>query len=68
MSSIRVVLGLVASLNLEVELDMKIAFLHGDLDEKIYMQQPEGFEAVSLQVEKEFIWVKASSKIVIQEV
>ncbi|KAJ7009759.1 Retrovirus-related Pol polyprotein from transposon TNT 1-94 [Populus alba x Populus x berolinensis] len=46
MSSIRVVLGLAANLNLKVEqLDVKAAFLHGDLDEEIYMEQPEGFEA-----------------------
>jgi transposase InsO family protein len=45
MSSIRVVLGLAASLNLEIEqLDVKTAFLHGDLEEEIYMEQPEGFE------------------------
>ena len=45
MSSIRVVLGLAASLDLEVEqMDVKTAFLHGDLDEEIYMEQPEGFE------------------------
>ncbi|PKI49854.1 hypothetical protein CRG98_029765, partial [Punica granatum] len=44
MSSIRVVLALTASLNLKIEqLDVKIAFLHGDLEEEIYMEQPEGF-------------------------
>ena len=33
MCSIRVILGLVASMNLELEqLDVKTAFLHGDLD------------------------------------
>ncbi|GKC56778.1 putative RNA-directed DNA polymerase, partial [Tanacetum coccineum] len=45
MGSIRVVLGLAASLDLEVEqIDVKIAFLHGDLDKEIYMEQPEGFQ------------------------
>ena len=45
MPSIRVVLGLAASLDLEIEqLDVKTAFLHGDLEEEIYMEQPEGFE------------------------
>ncbi|CAL9003905.1 unnamed protein product [Prunus brigantina] len=45
MSSIRVVLGLAASLSLEMEqLDVKTTFLHGDLEEEIYMKQPEGFK------------------------
>jgi Reverse transcriptase (RNA-dependent DNA polymerase) len=45
MSSIWVVLGLAASLDLEIEqLDVKTVFLHGDLEEKLYMEQPEGFE------------------------
>ena len=42
--SIRIVLALVALLDLELEqLDVKTSFLHGDLDEEIYMEQPEGF-------------------------
>ena len=44
MSSIRIVLSIAASMNLEVEqIDVKTAFLHGDLEEEIYMEQPEGF-------------------------
>ena len=42
--SIRVLLAMVALFDLELEqLDVKTAFLHGELDEQIYMQQPEGF-------------------------
>jgi hypothetical protein len=38
------VLALVVSLDLELEqLDVKNDFLHGDLDEDIYMEQPEEF-------------------------
>ncbi|GAA0159061.1 transmembrane signal receptor [Lithospermum erythrorhizon] len=45
MTSIRLVLGLAAAYDLEIEqMDVKTAFLHGDLQEDIYMQQPEGFE------------------------
>ena len=45
MSCIQVVLGLVASLDLELEqLDVKTTFLHDDLKEEIYMDQPEGFK------------------------
>ena len=45
MSSIRVVLGLAASMDLEIQqMDVKTAFLHGELEEEIYMEQPEGFQ------------------------
>ncbi|KAE8680841.1 pentatricopeptide repeat-containing protein [Hibiscus syriacus] len=43
-TSIRAVLALVASWDLHLEqMDVKTAFLHGDLEEHIYMRQPEGF-------------------------
>lgn len=44
-SSIRILLALVAQFDLELaQLDVKTAFLHGDLDEEIYMSQPDGFK------------------------
>ncbi|KAG8503271.1 hypothetical protein CXB51_001260 [Gossypium anomalum] len=43
-SSIRALLGIVAMHDLELEqLDVKTTFLHGELEEDIYMQQQEGF-------------------------
>jgi transposase InsO family protein len=44
MTTIRLVLSMVAAENLELQqMDVKTAFLHGDLDEDIYMVQPEGY-------------------------
>ena len=44
-SSIRILLAMVALLDLELEqMDVKTAFLHGNLKEHILMAQPEGFE------------------------
>ncbi|KAH9781841.1 hypothetical protein KPL71_008631 [Citrus sinensis] len=43
-SSIRLLLALSAYHDLELEqMDVKTAFLHGSLDEEIFMAQPEGF-------------------------
>ena len=41
MSSIRMVLALAQILDLEIEqIDVKIAFFHGDLEEEIYIEEP----------------------------
>ena len=45
MTSIRTILSLVAAKYLHLEqLDVNTTFLHGDLEEEIYMEQPEGYE------------------------
>ena len=42
--SLRIIMALVAHYDLELhQMDMKTAFLNGDLEEEFYMRQPEGF-------------------------
>lgn len=42
--SLRVLLSIAAALDLELwQLDVKTAFLYGDLDEELLFRQPEGF-------------------------
>ncbi|GJU65558.1 retrovirus-related pol polyprotein from transposon TNT 1-94 [Tanacetum coccineum] len=51
-SSIRILLALVVQLDLKlVQIDVKTAFLHGNLEEEIYMVQPEGFKVVGKEHE-----------------
>ncbi|GJT46029.1 retrovirus-related pol polyprotein from transposon TNT 1-94 [Tanacetum coccineum] len=45
-TSIRMIIAIAALRNLEIhQMDVKTAFLNGDLEEEIYMNQPEGFIA-----------------------
>ena len=42
--TLQFLLGVVALENLELlQLDVKTTYLHGDLNEEIYMEQPQGF-------------------------
>ena len=44
MTTIRIVLGLAAVWDLKLgKLDVKTMFLHGDIDEELYMNQPVVF-------------------------
>src|ERR1700742_1119859 len=48
-TSIRALLSIGATLNLEIhQMDVKTAFLNGDLDEEIYMMVPEGIDQSEL--------------------
>jgi hypothetical protein len=43
-NTIRVILAIAAAMGLEIhQMDVKTAFLDGELDVEIYMEQPEGF-------------------------
>ena len=45
-TSVRLILAIVAHMDLELyQMDVKLAFLNGELDEKIYMDQPLCFES-----------------------
>ena len=43
-TSIRMLIAIASLYNLEIhQMDVKTAFLNGELNEEIYMEQPEGF-------------------------
>ena len=67
-TSIRTVLGLVAHFDMQLEqVDVKTSFLHGDLEDLVYMVQPEGFiqlrqEHLVYKLRKSFYGLKQSPR------
>lgn len=68
-STIRLLFGLAVSFNLEIDhLDVETAFLHGQIDQEIYMAQPEHFVCNSNRnkvylLKKALYCLKQSSRI-----
>ncbi|MCO5549306.1 hypothetical protein L7F22_002774 [Adiantum nelumboides] len=68
MTTLKCFLALVAKMDLELhQMDVKTVFLHGDLNEEIYMQQPKGFvekgkEALVCLLLKSLYGLKQSSR------
>jgi len=67
-SSVQILLALVAQYELELDqLDLKTAFLHGDIEEEINMSKPTGFKTAGkkhmiFKLKKSFYGLKQSSK------
>ena len=66
--SLRTVLAIAAALDLEItQLDVKTAFLYGDLNEELYMSQPTGFikkgeEKLVCRLKRSLYGLKQSSR------
>jgi hypothetical protein len=72
--SFRIIMALVAHYDLDLyQMDVRTAFLNGDLEENVYMAQPKGFVVKEkrkyVMPPKEInLWIKTSLKTMVFEV
>nr|AAN34963.1 Putative gag-pol polyprotein [Oryza sativa Japonica Group] len=72
--SFRIIMALVAHYDLELhQMDVKTAFLNGDLEEKVYMAQPKGFvmkgnENMGCRIKRSIYGLKQSFETMLLEV
>ena len=76
LNSVRLFISIAASQQWMIhQLDIKNAFLHGDLEEEVYLEQPPGFVAQGeygkvcrLSSEKSSLWIEAESPCLVWKI
>jgi hypothetical protein len=72
LTSIRFILSVATAFDLEIDqMDVKTTFLHGDLEEEIYMNQPEGYvvkgKELACKLKKFLVWFRKITKDVVSK-
>ena len=71
MATIRSILSITASEQMHLaQFNLSTAFSYGELEEVIYMQQPDGYDdgtdQVHMSTSEKFVWLETGSKMLVQ--